>query len=105
MGYCTAYSFQVPDPGVGADQEHAYMKELADLSGYSYEELWEGTVKWYEHAEHMREFSERHPGVLFELRGEGEEPLDVWTGWARDGLYYERPIEVIYPEFDEGLLK
>jgi hypothetical protein len=103
MGYYTHYSFRVPDSEVTVDQEHTYMEELAKITGYSYPELWEAPLKWYDHSDHMRQLSLRHPSVLFELHGEGEDPLDVWTGWAQNGMYYERPIKVIEPEFDPEL--
>jgi hypothetical protein len=61
--------------------------------------------KWYEHEEHLREFSRRHPGLLLTLSGNGEENEDIWKKYFRDGLCQEERAQMVIGEFDPAKLK
>jgi hypothetical protein len=59
------------------------------------------SVKWYQHDDHMRLLSKKHPSILFTLRGEGESPGDLWVKYYRGGKMQECKAKIVYPEFDE----
>jgi len=61
--------------------------------------------KWYEHEEHMRTFSKQHPGILFELHGEGSENGDLWKKYFFDGKCQEAKAEIQIAPFDPKKLK
>lgn len=58
--------------------------------------------KWYEHDEDMVKLSKMFPGVLFTLRGEGEESGDLWVSYYLNGKHQLCKAEAVYPEFDES---
>ena len=43
------------------------------------------SAKWYDHEEHLIEFSRKHADCVFFLRGEGEEPGDEWVKRFQNG--------------------
>ena len=53
---------------------------LDELGGCSGEE-----TKWYEHTADMKAFSVKHPYILFQLHGDGEESGDIWSEYYLDG--------------------
>jgi hypothetical protein len=59
-----------------------------------------GSSKWYDHEDHMAAVSRDFPGVLFTLRGEGEEAGDAWIKHFRDGRIQVRRAELVYPAYD-----
>jgi len=41
--------------------------------------------RWKHHEEDMKKISLKHPNVIFELRGYGDSPWDVWTKYFHNG--------------------
>jgi hypothetical protein len=123
MGYYTRFSLEASIDGVarkrveGVDADGnpavifvetkldvpALRKEISDMSGYS--DLFEDTVKWYDHEEDMRNFSRSHPNVLFTLSGIGEEPSDMWVLYVKNGKCQRSNAIISYEPFDAGKLK
>lgn len=60
--------------------------------------------KWYEHESELRAFSEKHPEVLFELWGKGEESGDMWVQYYKNGLMQTCKAVITYPPYDETKL-
>lgn len=56
--------------------------------------------KWYDHEAQLKEFSRRYPGLVFTLRGEGEEPGDIWEKDFCNGRMVDRAASVQVPEQD-----
>lgn len=65
----------------------------------------EDTCKWYSHRDDLKKFSEKHPGALFRLDGEGEETGDIWVEYHKGGKMQYGKAKIILPEFSELLLK
>ena len=61
--------------------------------------------KWYEHHEDMVKLSKRYPTILFTLEGEGEESGDIWIKYFKNGKVQRANAQIVFPEFDESLLK
>lgn len=65
----------------------------------------EEPLKWYSHENNMRELSKEFPGVVFTLKGEGEEAGDYWIKYFRNGMMQHEALDLKLPEFDEEKLK
>ena len=63
------------------------------------------SVKWYEHDSDMKFLSSKFPNELFILYGVGEENLDLWVKYYKNGKVQVSQGEVVYEEFDETKLK
>jgi len=53
----------------------------------------------------MREYSKKHPEVIFTLKGEGEEKDDLWVEHYKNGLMQECKAKITFDPFDESSLK
>lgn len=113
MGYYTDYELELtrkdgkelPNYEDVAEQ----MKTIAG-NGYhsSFSELLEGysvNWKWYDSTKEMCKLSEKFPGVLFTLSGDGEGYEDRWKEYFYNGKYQHEDVEYKVEEFDENKLK
>lgn len=62
-------------------------------------------TKWYKHDEDMLRLSREFSGVLFTLRGEGEEGDDLWQTYYFDGMLQHEKAIISYAEYDPTKLK
>lgn len=60
--------------------------------------------KWYEHDEDMRKVSKLYKDTIFILKGEGEDPGDIWKKYYLDGKCQEARAIITFDEFDESKL-
>lgn len=60
--------------------------------------------KWYEHEKTLKEFSLKHPSILFTLHGEGEENDDIWNKYFLNGKCQVAKAQMSIAEFDAGKL-
>ncbi|OGM08869.1 hypothetical protein A2Z67_02570 [Candidatus Woesebacteria bacterium RBG_13_36_22] len=112
MSYYTGYNISFnPEPTI--EEFNQILKDLTELSGYS-----EGTfdsrpptppasfislyTSWYDYEENMIAVSKKHPNILMEVNGAGENNDDLWTAWFKNGKYYRTDAEIIYPVYDES---
>lgn len=106
MGYYTYYSLEV----LGTDNVDEIIDELREFSvgaSYAIDNLGDsqGSEKWYDNEKDMKEFSKKHPEVLFKLKGDGEETDDNWVQYFKNGKTQFCMGEIVYKEFDESKLK
>jgi len=100
MGYYTYHTLHIVE---GDDNETDYKEEIADLSGYN-NSLFEDTCKWYDHDKDMIKYSKKHPNVVFEIMGEGEEAGDLWYTYYKNGKMQFCKAVITYDEYDESKL-
>ena len=104
MGYYTFYQLQVLNP-VNEEHEDTIREDFEQQFPNESKCVDQVDMKWYSHDDDMIEFSKRHPGVIFELLGTGEETYDEWVCRYRDGKSECLAPEVIWPIFEEILLE
>lgn len=101
MGYYTRHVLYASDN----TQEH--IEALSEMTGYLEHSFNGGghAIKWYTHEEDMKEYSMKHPDVLFTLEGMGEDPETPWTKYFKNGKMQIAEVKLIVEEFDEEKLK
>jgi len=99
MGYYTEYDLKV----FNSNNQEIYEGELSDhkeeiskLSGYQY--CFGEEIKWYEHEDHMIEYSKKHPHLMFQLIGYGEERDDIWCEYFKNGQNEYCKIKIEFPD-------
>ena len=112
MGYYTTYTLTIKEgftPQVGKDLDE--LLERYDAS-YPFCKRCYNTYdtrneyKWYEHEDDMKKISkELGEDVLLLLEGEGEEGMDVWRKYFRNGKIATYYPEIIWKEFSEEDLR
>ena len=101
MGYNTTFNLKAPVELIYQFREENEEAEYClDEEGDSNE-----SGKWYDHEEDMRAFSLKHPGVLFEMTGEGEENEDMWRKYFKDGKMQVCKARITFDDFDEKKMK
>ena len=99
MGYYTNYELQTVS---GTDYETNYEQEISDFIDYN---PFDEPTKWYRYEKEMKEFSQKHPNVVFEISGEGEENGDLWKAYFKNGKMQMCKAKIIYDDFNENLLQ
>jgi hypothetical protein len=99
MGYCTRYYLNT-DATTDADEISAVISDMVlplreKVPGVKYAPSDE--AKWYAHEADMLSLSQGYPSVLFTLRGEGEEPGDLWQKYFKDGKMQVAKAVITYP--------
>ena len=108
MGYYTHHDLEVDDCEI---EMEAIAKTIGEVTNDVDDRWWQAAItgeescKWYSCHEDMAKVSAEYPGVLFTMRGEGEETGDQWIAYYRDGKHYvdQRPEWEPAP-FDESKL-
>lgn len=103
MGYYTYYQIEIENVTDADLTKDEHIEQIEKTSGY--QGLFEETVKWYEHEEQMKEYSKKHPSILFILSGEGEESGDIWKQYFKGGKSQICKAKITFDEFDPNKLK
>lgn len=109
MGYYTYYTLNCEQDGREADiNEQVVLEKLfeinPDLKHYynrvpdNFHDFFWDEMTWYEHDEDMIKLSLAFPDILFILSGDGEEHVDSWKGYYKNGKSFLSEAEIIYPE-------
>lgn len=112
MGYYTSFELNIDNPDELDNlmiQDVTKAIEEMDIfePGGSVKYGWSAYTKWYDYDEDMRFLSYRFPNVVFELRGDGESPEDVWGNYYKGGRVQTDSLVVTYDynKFDESKLQ
>jgi hypothetical protein len=110
MGYRTNYTLSVKNddnPKV-ADFDKWLETKPQFESGYNVTDFFEGEAeacKWYGHTEDMIKMSLQFPDLIFQLKGEGEEPEDIWIKYYKNGKVQICHAKITFDEYDETKLE
>ena len=95
MGYYTYFTMEAVDTKTNGplseEMEAKICQRLWEISndaiynGNSFYDCLGGSLKWYDHQDHMIELSKEFPNVMFMLEGEGEERDDNWRLYVCNG--------------------
>ena len=94
MGYYTRHQLTIVS---GNDYTTDYETEITESTDYS--DLFEDSIKWDDCENDMKEYSKRHPNVVFLIDGEGEESLDVWKAYFKDGKMFKTKAVMTFEDF------
>jgi len=103
MGYYTKHSLNIVS---GETDLITELREQSDEARYSLESDGSCSQKsrWYDMEQEMIHFSAKHPYVLFEMTGIGEEFPDFWKKYFKGGKVQTCTGNIIYPPFNESEL-
>lgn len=111
MGYYTRYELNVRNIDLNdADYllQHAKIRVSEIDDGYgTFGSLMDGNMeecKWYDYDADMKKISREHPGVLFELTGDGEEQGDQWITYYKDGKSQHCKAQITFEPYDPNKL-
>ena len=102
MGYYTCYELSVDSPDYYDLEIIAQFRKENENANWALgsDGSTNGECKWYDHEDEMREFSKKHPDVLFTLKGEGEESGDMWYKYFKNGKMQVAHARIEYDDFD-----
>lgn len=110
MGYYTRFSLELAGGSLNDFETEAISRGFSSLNEIIVKELgsydpFEQECKWYDHDKDMLKISKKHPNALLLLSGEGEESGDFWKTYYRNGKMVRIEPEVVWPVFNETMLK
>lgn len=98
MGYYTNFDF--------SGNKDDIIKAIEEISTYGESSNGQyDDIKWYSWSEHLKTVSELFPDDLIIIEGEGEESGDIWRAFFLNGKFCIQHVEMVYPDFDESMLK
>lgn len=109
MGYDTFFNVNITAP---TEEEHyAVRKEIAEAANRNPRDIDGGFEShWFDCDANLTKISKRHPGVLIEVHGDGENSEDIWAARYRDGKSETVCIkglpafkEILTPEEEEDI--
>jgi len=103
MGYYTSYTLEVEDKHANLIEELCVTNEDAGYALYT-DGSTQDSCKWYDHKDDMLRFSQKHPDVMFTLKGEGEEAGDVWVEYYLGGKCQRCKASITFEDFDPDKL-
>ena len=106
MSYNTDNHFGI----YGENLSEKYIKEFRNTCEYARYAFNEDGVPdqdctWYDHEEDVKEFSKKHPEIIFELNGTGEESGDMWIKYFKNGKVQSCYAQITYEPYDENKLE
>lgn len=99
MGYYTRHELTIIS---GNDNFTDYEKEICETADNEY--LFEEESKWYDCESDMKEYSKKHPNVVFCIDGVGEEFPDIWKAYYKNGKVFITSAQIVFEEFSEDKL-
>lgn len=103
MGYYTDFTLSMSEKTKSVEKAATkagmqcvlgYILEDRDITGDTTQ------MKWYDYNEDMLEFSKKFPKTLFILDGVGEEHIDMWRCYYKNGKVQEETANITFGEYD-----
>ena len=95
MGYYTYFTLDVtPDT---PEQLPALFEQITD---YSFSNIGNDSIKWYDVDSNMCDISRRFPNHIFTLHGNGKDFDDKWQAVYVNGQFSKVYAELIFPTID-----
>ena len=103
MGYYTSHTLEVANGDDSLIEQ--FIAECEDAA-YALDAAGEcrQESKWYSCDKDLKAFSIKHPGVLFILKGVGEESDDIWIEYHKNGKVQACKAKIVFADFDENKL-
>lgn len=107
MGYNTEYSMEI---SVVAKPEEAMKQLLEEVEDAKYSFNEDGSSRqtissWGERDKQLREFSKKHPGLVFKVSCEGEDAGDLWDEYYVNGKMQRCDAKMQKAPFDPKKLE
>lgn len=104
MGYDTWFNINTSAEPQEYREEEAVRKEISNaVFGTDHHNVIEGfEAHWYDHDKDLIKISKKHPAVLIEISGDGEDSDDIWAARYRNGESETVQFEGL-PDFKEIL--
>ena len=104
MGYRTNHTLEIQQGSNDLIQE---LRECCEEASYAIQPNGDTgeECKWYRHEDDMKAFSLKHPEALFKISGEGEESLDLWCEYYKNGKVQVCKAIITFPQFNSDLLE
>ena len=110
MGYESIHEFTLSIEGESLKEDLLEkilnrFREISPVAKLAMEDDWymSDLWKWYNLNQEMVKLSEEFPGVLFEVRSDGEGSEDLWVTFFLGGKWYQEEA-VVWPKFDKEKL-
>jgi hypothetical protein len=87
----------------GSDYKTNYRREISEAAGYD-DCFDERKIKWRNMERDMREYSKKHPEVLFEIYGTGKRNGNIWKEYYLNGKMQKEYANITFDKFDEKKL-
>ncbi len=101
MGYYTRYELEILD---GNDYVTEYESEISNLADYN-DCFSDESIKWYNYEEDMKKYSKKHPNTVFCVSGEGEDNVDIWKAYFKNGKMFKTKAIILFENFSEDKLQ
>lgn len=92
MGYYTDY-----DISNNSEEVQQRIKEVSDYDYFN-------DIKWYSNEKDMKQVSLEFPDEVLILEGVGEEALDIWKAYYKNGKGFRTRAKIGFEDFDESKL-
>lgn len=92
MGYYTDF-----DITSNNEEVQQRIKEVSDYDYFN-------DIKWYGYDKDMKQISLEFPDVILTLDGLGEEALDIWKAYYKNGKGFKTRAKTVFEEYDESKL-
>lgn len=98
MGYYTYYHLE--EQGHLVLESKQFAEDFEKITSYPLDAIDDGSLKWYDHNDHMLILSTLYPSTIFTLWGDGEESDDFWKAVYCNGEFKRVDAELVYPDID-----
>ena len=102
MGYYTNFKLKIPNaPDISIEQICEYTKYTGWLWDRTNREYYLNEAKWYDRISDMKRLSKAYPNAIFTINAKGEDDLDIWVEYWKNGKSQRHVAEIKFPPYNE----